>query len=81
MFRQQSPSDSRRYKVVVDAYPQLSGPLRNFQLTRWITGAGQGPGHCAAAVPPVDTVDGYRFAMQGKPKPPGDSGELPEPAR
>jgi hypothetical protein len=57
-----------RYKVVVDAYPQLNGPLRNFQLTRWITVPGKAP---LTALPPfrsVDTIDGYRFAMQGKPK-------------
>ena len=57
-----------RYKVVVDAYPALNGPLRNFQLTRWITVPGKAP---RAALPPsrqAVTVDGYRFAMQGKPK-------------
>ena len=29
-----------RYRVVVDAYPKLTGLLRNFQLFRWITVAG-----------------------------------------
>src|SRR2546425_10093897 len=29
-----------RYRVVVDTYPQATGPLRNFQLFRWITVAG-----------------------------------------
>lgn len=56
-----------RYKVVVDAYPQLSGPLRNFQLTRWITVPGKAP---RAPLPPfrrTATVDGYRFELQGKP--------------
>jgi hypothetical protein len=57
-----------RYKVVVDAYPALSGPLRNFQLTRWVIV----PGKAARAPLPlfrtVVTVDGYRFALQGKPK-------------
>jgi hypothetical protein len=56
-----------RYKVVVDAYPQLSGPLRNFQLTRWITVPGKAPLAPLPAFSPVQTVDGYRFALQGKP--------------
>ena len=30
-----------RYRVVIDAYPMLSGLLRNFQLFRWITVAGK----------------------------------------
>ena len=29
-----------RYRVVIDAYPRLSGPLRNFQLFRWVSVAG-----------------------------------------
>ncbi|HKC21118.1 MAG TPA: hypothetical protein VKB64_01285 [Gaiellaceae bacterium] len=58
---------SGRYKVVVDAYPQLSGPLRNFQLTRWITVPGTAPHQPLPPFRPVTTVDGYRFALQGKP--------------
>jgi hypothetical protein len=68
MFRQQVTFPTPgRYKVVVDAYPQLSGPLRNFQLTRWITVPGNAP---HAALPPFRSVvdaGGYRFALQGKP--------------
>jgi hypothetical protein len=56
-----------RYKVVVDAYPQLSGPLRNFQLTRWITVPGKVPHQALPPFRPVTTVNGYRFALQGKP--------------
>jgi hypothetical protein len=56
-----------RYKVVVDAYPQLSGPLRNFQLTRWITVPGKAPQQPLTPFRPVTTVGGYRFALQGKP--------------
>ncbi len=56
-----------RYKVVVDAYPQLSGPLRNFQLTRWITVPGKAPHQALPPFRPVTTVNGYRFALQGKP--------------
>jgi hypothetical protein len=32
-----------RYRVVVDAYPNLPGALRNFQLFRWVTAAGRPP--------------------------------------
>jgi hypothetical protein len=67
-FRQQVTFPTPgRYKVVVDAYPQLSGPLRNFQLTRWITVPGRAPHQPLPPFRPVTTVDGYRFALQGKP--------------
>jgi hypothetical protein len=66
-FRQQVTFPTPgRYKVVVDAYPQLSGPLRNFQLTRWITVPGKAPRAPLPPFRPVVTVDGYRFALQGK---------------
>jgi hypothetical protein len=66
-FRQQVTFPTPgRYKVVVDAYPQLSGPLRNFQLTRWITVPGKEPRAPLPPFRPVVTVDGYRFALQGK---------------
>ena len=54
-----------RYRVVVDAYPQLSGPLRNFQLPRWITVPGQAPNAALPPFRPVVTVDGYRFVLSG----------------
>jgi hypothetical protein len=57
-----------RYRVIVDAYPALSGPLRNFQLPRWITVAGAPPHFPLPPFRPVVTADGYRFAMTGKPK-------------
>ena len=57
-----------RYKAVVDAYPALSGPLRNFQLTRWITVPGKARRAALPPFRPAVTVDGYRFALQGKPK-------------
>jgi len=56
-----------RYRLVVDAYPNLSGPLRNFQLFRSIrVGSAQPQGN----LPPFraeQTVDGYRIALQGRP--------------
>jgi hypothetical protein len=69
MFRQQITLPTPgRYRVIVDAYPALSGPLRNFQLPRWITVRGKAPHAALGAFRPVVTVDGYRFALQGKPK-------------
>ncbi len=56
-----------RYRVVIDAYPQLSGPLRNFQLFRWITVPGQVPHLTLPPFQATQTVDGYRFQMRGRP--------------
>jgi hypothetical protein len=57
-----------RYRVVVDAYPALNGPLRNFQLPRWITVPGVVPHGPLPPFRPVVTVDGYRFALRALPK-------------
>jgi hypothetical protein len=57
-----------RYRVVIDAYPQLSGPLRNFQLFRWIVVPGSAPHGGLPAFHPVVSDDGYRFALQGRPR-------------
>jgi hypothetical protein len=57
-----------RYRMIVDAYPALSGPLRNFQLLRWITVPGAAPHVPLPPFRPAVTVDGYRFVMTGKPK-------------
>ncbi len=57
-----------RYRVVIDVYPQLSGPLRNFQLFRWITVPGHAVHAPLAPFRPTVTVDGYRFALPGRPK-------------
>jgi hypothetical protein len=56
-----------RYRVVIDAYPQLSGPLRNFQLFRWITVPGKAPDVALPRFQATQTVDGYRFQMRGRP--------------
>ena len=56
-----------RYRLVVDAYPNLAGPLRNFQLFRWIRVPGDAT---ASRLPPFDAgqvVDGYRFRIRGRP--------------
>lgn len=58
-----------RYRVVIDAYPQQTGPTSpyNFQLYRTVTVAGRA--HLAAPPPPAQTVtvDGYRFTLAGHP--------------
>jgi hypothetical protein len=57
-----------RYRVVVDVYPQLGGPLRNFQLFRWITA--KGGRYVPKPLPPFSpdvTVDGYRFTLHRPP--------------
>jgi hypothetical protein len=56
-----------RYRVVVDAYPNLPGALRNFQLFKWVKATGK-----PASPPPstkrrAATVDGYRFVLKQPP--------------
>jgi hypothetical protein len=58
-----------RYRLVVDAYPQVSqlSYQQNFQLFRWITVPGV---RVSTPLPPPttqDTVDGYRFTIAGRP--------------
>jgi hypothetical protein len=57
------------YRLIVDAYPKLTGPLRNFQLFRNVE---VGPGtYKPKPIPPFNpdvTVDGYRFHMTKQPK-------------
>jgi hypothetical protein len=56
-----------RYRVIVDAYPNLNGPLRNFQLFRSITVQGAyTPKPLPPFTPSVD-VAGYRVTMQKLP--------------
>jgi hypothetical protein len=56
-----------RYRVVVDVYPKLSGPLRNFQLFRWIDVAGKPVSQPLPRFKPIVTVDGYRLVLHSKP--------------
>jgi hypothetical protein len=57
-----------RYRVVVDAYPQSSGPTApaNFQLFDTVVVAGRA--HLELPPPPRQrvTVDGYRFTLTGQ---------------
>jgi hypothetical protein len=56
-----------RYRVVIDAYPQLSGPLRNFQLFRWITVRGPYTPKPLSPFSPTVNVDGYTVTMRNPP--------------
>jgi hypothetical protein len=53
-----------RYRVVVDAYPDLSGPLRNFQIFRWITVRGKAVSEPLPPFLPTVRVDGYTFTLR-----------------
>jgi hypothetical protein len=53
------------YRVLVDAYPNLSGPLRNFQLTENVRVAGA---YRPQPLPPptsIDRVGGYTVTLHG----------------
>jgi hypothetical protein len=58
-----------RYRIVVDAYPKVTGPTTplNFQLFKWVTVHGK---YLPRSVPPprsAEVVDGYRVRIQGHP--------------
>jgi hypothetical protein len=57
-----------RYRVVVDAYPKLSGQQPNFQLFHSIVVAGAYHPKKLPLFSPTATVDGYRFTMYGRPR-------------
>ena len=56
-----------RYRVVVDAYPNLPGALRNFQLFTWVNGTGKPAKPAPSSKRRVATVDGYRFELRNPP--------------
>jgi hypothetical protein len=56
-----------RYRLVVDAYPSLAGPLRNFQLFRWIRVPGETTTSRMPRYQAEQVVDGYRFRIRGRP--------------
>jgi hypothetical protein len=56
---------SGTYRVLVDAYPQLAGPLRNFQLTADLRASGD---FKPVPLPPFrssQVVDGYHVTIKG----------------
>jgi hypothetical protein len=56
-----------RYRVVVDAYPKVTGLLGNFQLFRWITVTGKPAPKPLPPSKPTVTVSGYRFTLAHPP--------------
>jgi len=57
-----------RYRLVVDAYPNLQGPLRNFQLFRWMTVPGRPVNRPLPSFRQAVTVNGYRFTLRHPPR-------------
>jgi hypothetical protein len=57
-----------RYRVVIDAYPNLQGPLRNFQLFGLITVPGRAPRKPLGPFERTVVVDGYRFTLENRPR-------------
>ena len=55
------------YRVVVDVYPQTSGPQANFQLFTTLHVAGAYTPQALPPFSPTDVVDGYRVTMHGTP--------------
>ena len=57
-----------RYRVLVDAYPNIPGGQPNFQLFKTIDVKGAYHPKALPAFTPDQTVDGYHVDMQGHPK-------------
>ena len=56
------------YRVVVDAYPDVPGMQRNFQLTHDVTVSGAVTARPVPPFRPVQRIGGYRFALSGSPR-------------
>jgi hypothetical protein len=57
-----------KYRVVVDAYPNLQGPLRNFQLFSVLTAPGTAPKKPLGQFHRAALVSGYRFTLKNAPR-------------
>ena len=57
-----------KYRVVVDAYPNLQGPLRNFQLFSVLTAPGIAPKKPLGQFHRTALVSGYRFTLKNVPR-------------
>jgi hypothetical protein len=55
------------YRLVVDAYPNLAGPLRNFQLFRTVHVTGTAARQPLPPFRSSEVVDGFRFTIHGRP--------------
>jgi len=53
------------YRVLVDVYPLLAGPLRNFQLIGNVDASGSAPVQRLPPFRPTQVVDGYHVALHG----------------
>jgi len=56
------------YRVVIDVYPQTSGPVPNFQLFSSLRVAGTYRPQPLPKFRASETVDGYRFTLHGTPR-------------
>jgi hypothetical protein len=56
------------YRVVVDAYPKTGGPVPSFQLFDQIRVAGAYRPQPLPPLRPTQTVDGFRFRLNGSPR-------------
>jgi hypothetical protein len=54
-----------RYRVLVDVYPRLAGPLRNFQLTAELRASGSAVTRPLPPFRATEVVDGYRVTLHG----------------
>jgi hypothetical protein len=57
-----------RYRLVIDAYPALDGPLRNFQLFRRLTAVGPARRRPIPPFRPAVEVDGFRVSLRNVPR-------------
>ncbi|HLX33459.1 MAG TPA: hypothetical protein VKR79_11965 [Gaiellaceae bacterium] len=59
-----------RYRIVVDAYPKVTGPDTpfNFQLFTWVTVRGAYRPKALPSFQQTEVVDGYRFRIEGHPR-------------
>jgi len=57
-----------RYRVLADVFPQLSGPLRNFQLHYNIRVAGRSRPRPLPPFSSTETVGGFHVQVHGEPK-------------
>ncbi|HEY1366614.1 MAG TPA: hypothetical protein VGF23_05850 [Gaiellaceae bacterium] len=57
-----------KYRVVVDAYPNTTGPQRNFQLFQTVKVSGKPQPQALPPFKASQVVDGYRFTVRGNPK-------------
>jgi hypothetical protein len=54
-----------RYRIIIDAYPNLTGPQRNFQLFANLRAAGTHKPRRLPSFEPTQVVDCYRVSLRG----------------